>query len=71
MDSSDDNCYLISENKTKVYKTLCSVILEKNGPLSNCHNSINPETYYKSCVQKLCYFSDNDKLHNEIVVSSV
>lgn len=68
MDSSNDNCYLIPKNTTKVYETLCSVIHEKNGPLSNCHTNLDPDKYYKNCVQKLCYFNDSDELHDEIVV---
>ena len=71
MDSSDDNCYLIPKNTTKIYETLCSVILEKNSPLSNCHINLDPDKYFRNCVQNLCYSNDNDELQDEIVVCYV
>lgn len=32
------------------YRTRCAVLMDRNGPLADCHGHINPYSFYESCV---------------------
>ncbi|XP_062843713.1 alpha-tectorin-like [Trichomycterus rosablanca] len=44
------------------YSDLCSIITNTSGPFQQCHQYINPKTYYTSCVYDLCAYSGRDML---------
>ncbi|KAM4703004.1 IgGFc-binding protein [Rhinophrynus dorsalis] len=53
---SGNACPACDERKKEIFKTdnYCGFLKKKDGPLSACYATINPDTYYNNCMFDLC-----------------
>uniref|UniRef100_A0A8C5R066 VWFD domain-containing protein n=1 Tax=Leptobrachium leishanense TaxID=445787 RepID=A0A8C5R066_9ANUR len=52
-------CHKLDEFE-KLYRSSnesCGMIIDKSGPFRQCHNIVNPEDFFKTCILDACYYN--------------
>ncbi|XP_074837440.1 IgGFc-binding protein-like [Carettochelys insculpta] len=52
------DCSVCSEAQKQTYKgdEYCGVLIQRNGPFQQCHEAINPATFFNDCVFDTCHY---------------
>ncbi|KAH0631332.1 hypothetical protein JD844_005620 [Phrynosoma platyrhinos] len=63
------NCPVCNESEKQTYKgdQFCGILIKKDGPFRQCHQAIEPTSYFEDCVFDTCvYKGHHDTLCNAI-----